>query len=55
MARKRKRVIGGYRFARFAGQPQPELVEAGADALRVCRVAEVLHFALRDLALVEVE
>ena len=30
MARKRKRVIGGYRFARFAGQPQPELVEAGA-------------------------
>jgi len=29
MARKRKRAIGGYRFARFAGQPQPELVEAG--------------------------
>jgi electron transport complex protein RnfC len=30
MASKRKRSIGGYRFARFAGQPQSELVEAGA-------------------------
>ena len=27
MASKRKRVIGGYRFARFTGQPQPDLVE----------------------------
>jgi electron transport complex protein RnfC len=25
----KKRVVGGYRFARFAGQPQPELVDAG--------------------------
>jgi len=29
MANKRKRVIGGYRFARFSGQPQPEIVDAG--------------------------
>jgi Na(+)-translocating NADH:ubiquinone oxidoreductase A subunit len=29
MASKRKKAVGGYRFARFTGQPQPELVEAG--------------------------
>jgi len=29
MASKHRRVIGGYRFARFTGQPQPELVETG--------------------------
>jgi electron transport complex protein RnfC len=27
MASKRKKAIGGYRFARFAGQPQPETVD----------------------------
>jgi Na(+)-translocating NADH:ubiquinone oxidoreductase A subunit len=29
MANKRKRVTGGYRFARFSGQPQPDIVDAG--------------------------
>ncbi len=29
MANKHKRAVGGYRFTRFAGQPQPEIVDAG--------------------------
>lgn len=29
MANKHKRVSGGYRFTRFSGQPQPDVVDAG--------------------------
>ena len=29
MGNKRKRVIGGYRFTRFSGQPQPEVLDSG--------------------------
>ena len=29
MANKRKRASGGYRFTRFSGQPQPDVVDAG--------------------------
>jgi electron transport complex protein RnfC len=32
MANKRKRVTGGYRFTRFSGGPQPDIVDAGVPA-----------------------
>lgn len=49
MASKRKRVIGGYRFARFTGQPQPELVETGIPPVITIGLASAGRGPMRPL------
>jgi len=49
MANKRKRAIGGYRFSRFSGQPQADVVDAGVPPVVTIDLRPAGTVAVRSL------